>query len=621
MAQVTINGKAYRLNATSIIGSGGEADVYDIGSGTALKLYKRPDDPTYAGNPDAQRGTKARILEHQHKLADFPPGLPAQVVAPVSLAYGTSGNKIVGYTMSMLSGVQPLLRYGDRQFRDQGGIGGNDVVQVFLKLHRLVGTLHQARVTIGDFNDLNVLVESGGDIHLVDADSLQYAHYLCQAFTGRFVDPLICGPGALVPVRPHTPDTDWYAYAVMLHNSMLYVGPYGGVHRPGSGLRLQHDARVLARIGVASPEVIYPKPALPRDALPDELLEHFNLVFDKDRRETFPDSLLQGLRWTACTQCGLSHARPRCPACVGHGVVRQTMVIHGTVAAREVFRTHGRILKVTAEGGTLRYLYHEAGVFRREGTREVLPGQLEPNVRYGIAGDATLIGRGHRVAVLHPIEEPQLMVVDTAGTTPMFDVAGGSWFWLQNGQLRRNARIGSDHIGTLLEGRTLFWTGPTFGLGFYRAGSLMRSFVFATDGRSINDQVDIPALPGELLDATCAAGDRYAWLFATVQDAGRLINHCYVVDAAGTVVAHDTASQDNDSWLAGPIHGRFAAGNSLFSATDEGIVRVTADPGAITVAQRFPDTKDFVDRSTRLLSGPGGIYAVSSTSIRLLTIT
>ncbi len=620
MTEVTLGGKRLRLDPRAIIGSGGEADIYDIGGDRVLKLYKLASDPAYAADHLAQIGATHRISEHQTKLPAFPSGLPPQVVVPGQLARSGSGRRIVGYAMPLLIGTQPLLRFGDRHFRESGAIDGNQALQVFVRLHGVVAALHRLGIVIADFNDLNVLVETDGQLHLVDADSLQFGRFLCHAYTARFVDPLICGSGSLTPLRPHNSASDWYAFAVMLHQTLLYAGPYGGVHRPATGPRLQHDARVLKRLGIGSPEVIYPKPALPLGVLPDELAERFAAVFNRDRREEFPLALLQAARWTVCNQCGLSHARDSCPGCARPGVVRQTVVIRGTVTATQVFKTTGRILKVTTTGDKLRYLYHEGNSFRRENDREVLAGVLEPGVRYGIAEDATLIGRGNRLIVLSPDQAPQRLAVDTAGSTPVFDTAGTRWFWLQNGQLRRSTRLGSDYVGDVLTGRTLFWAGPSFGLGFYQAGSLMRAFVFATGGQAVNDRVDIPAFTGQLIDATCAISDHYAWLLATVQRSGRLVNHCYVIDGSGTVIAHAEANQDEDSWLAAGIHGRFAGGTSLFAATDDGILRIVADNGAISVTQTFPDTASFVDRTTRLHPGPGGIYAVSARVISLLTI-
>jgi len=80
-------------------GSGGEAEVYDIG-GVVLKVFKAPDHPDHL-RPEDREAAKRRIDEHQRKLVQFPQNLPARVVVPRELARDASG-KIVGYTMQFL---------------------------------------------------------------------------------------------------------------------------------------------------------------------------------------------------------------------------------------------------------------------------------------------------------------------------------------------------------------------------------------------------------------------------------------------------------------------------------------------------------------------------------------
>ena len=68
--EVYVRGKRVRLDPASSIGQGGEADVYDIGSGLALKLFKPPDHPDFAADPLAQQAAADRLQEHQQKLRD-----------------------------------------------------------------------------------------------------------------------------------------------------------------------------------------------------------------------------------------------------------------------------------------------------------------------------------------------------------------------------------------------------------------------------------------------------------------------------------------------------------------------------------------------------------------------
>ena len=59
--------------------------------------------------------------------------------------------------MRLVQGGVPLARYADRAYR-QGGVDNAAVTAIFLDLHAGVAGIHRAGVTIGDCNDLNVLV-------------------------------------------------------------------------------------------------------------------------------------------------------------------------------------------------------------------------------------------------------------------------------------------------------------------------------------------------------------------------------------------------------------------------------------------------------------------------------
>lgn len=620
MTYVYINGRRVSLQSDMAIGKGGEADIFKLDPSTVLKLYKQPTDPDYIGNANAQLGAKARITEQQNKLPAFPVNLPQEIVTPTALAYTQTGDRIVGYTMPYVDGMEVLMRLGDRQYRETSGIDANQVVKTFRQLHGIVADLHARNVVIGDFNDLNVLANDK-TIRIVDADSMQFDAYYCHTFTNRFVDPLLCDGSTLALARPHSEQSDWYAYFIMLLQSLLYVGPYGGVHRPKAGKRLQFDARVLSRLTVLDSDIIYPKPAMPLQTLPDEVLEYMQSVFKMDKREVFPARLLDGLRWTTCVKCGNIHARSVCPSCSAPGVPKQTVTIRGTVTARRLFRTTGRLLHVVNQEGKLHYLYHENGAFYRESDRKLFSGDLSPELRFRIQAGTTLIGKNGTLLSIDESGASQRLTTDTYHQTlPIFDANARHAFWVNNGQLLKSDRLGPSYIGDVLTGQTLFWTGGTFGFGFYQAGQLTRAFTFKPNVRGINDQVDIASLPGQLVDAICMFSDTHAWFMTTSQEQGDLIHRCFVLDPQGEVLARSSAKQGEDVWLGDGIRGHLAIGSSLYVATNEGIVRVGMNGIDLQQERQFPDTEPFVDTHTQLVAGPGGIYAVSTREITLLEI-
>ncbi len=619
ISSVYIAGKQVRLNPNQAIGKGGEADIYRIAN-KAIKIYKTPDHPDFVGQPAEQQGAANRIKEHQQKLPAFPKHLPPRVVVPETLVYDKPNGQIVGYTMSVLDNTELLLRYSERSFRQS--IDNNTVVSIYSDLHPTITGLHAANVVLGDFNDLNVLIKDT-EAYLIDADSFQFGKFYCHVFTARFVDPLLCNPNAanLLLTKPHTQNSDWYAFAVMLMQSLLFVDPYGGVYLPKNPAdRVNHNMRPLKRITVFNPEVKYPKPAIPYQVLPDDLLQYFHLVFEKDQRGEFPLKLLQNLRWTICSQCGAEHARGICPNCAtaAPAAVHQVTTIRGNVIATRIFSTRGHILYACMQGGRMRWLSHGSNKFSREDGTVIIEGSIDPMFRYRISGNQTLVARGNRLITFSPQGQMQ-QVIDTYGNLPMFDANETSRYWLENGQLKRDGDYSPRTIGNVLPGQTIFWVGPTFGFGFYRAGDLAVVFVFDAASPGLNDSVKLPPIRGQLIDATCTFTEQYCWLFVSSRVAGENINTCHLINRRGEVLATSEAKDGDGSWL-GTTRGKGAIGSFLFAPTDDGIVRLEAQNGSINITREFPDTEPYVSTASSLFIGTDGIYTVNGKEIYRLKI-
>lgn len=622
--EVLLNGKRTKLNPAQSIGKGGEADVFNIGQNRALKIFKNASHPDYHGLPHEQQAAQERLAVHQEKLKAFPRSLPARIVKPEDLATNLTGKQIVGYSMKFLAGGELLLRYSDRTFR-QAGVTNESVVSIFKDLHTTVGDLHRSGVVIGDFNDLNVMV-LGTEANLIDADSFQFGKFFCQVFTQRFVDPLLCDPQAqsLMLFRPHTADSDWYAFAVMLMQCLLFVDPYGGIYKPKGGSKpaVPHDLRPLHRITVFNPAVRYPKPAIPYKVLPDELLQYFHLVFEKDSRGQFPADLLDTLRWTTCTACNTEHARMVCPNCAqaAPAAVKSVTVIRGTVTATQLFTTRGRILAVEYQNGDLRWLVHENGTYRREDGGTVLHGGLDPKMHFGLCGNRTLLARDGLLLTLTP-DNPQIdrLSVDMYHNQPAVAATENARYWVTSGQLMRDGSYGPELVGEVLTGQTQFWVGSKFGFGFYRAGELSVAFTFHTAQPGLNDNVTLPKFRGQLLEANCLFTDDRAWFFTSENIQGRTVNRCTVIRPNGTIEATTEAEAGDGSWLS-TLRGKCAVGNFLLVATDDGIIRMEPKFNQILKTREFPDTESFVDAGCQLIAGRQGLYVVTSQEIRLLEL-
>ncbi len=555
MTTVYLEGKSRRLRPADLLAEGGEAEVYDLHDGTVVKWFKPPQHPDFAGDAQAQAQVADRLAEHQHKLRAFPAGLPSQVVTPRALAYADQAQRTVGgYRMTKVAG-EPLHHLGEPRWRRDHAMSAADAAAPLLDLFDAVTALHQRGVVIGDFNDLNVLVD-GHRAHLIDADSYQFDRFRCSMFSERFLDPRLC-QGQLVPAAPHDGDSDWFAFHVMVVRTLLLVGPWGGVYQPADPkARCTPAARPLRRISIFSPEVTLPRAAASPSALPDELHAHLADVFAGKRGGPPPRRLLAELRFARCHRCGLEHARRGCPTCA--------------VAAP-----------------------------RPPAGPAVVAGKLvaQPLER------ATLLTA--LAAASAPVPRPSPSAA-TSLLAPMPDV------WLEAEALWRKTTLGRERVGGVLAGQTWAWTSAACesGVGFYRAGGYTVGFVFNRGRGILDDRLRLPPLPGEVVAAHATLSAERAWLWITLARAGRLTTTAIVLDRAGAVLATlpelDPSSDPSLSWLAG-APGACAAGPYLFVPTDAGLVRVELCAGRLAVTRTFAETASFVCAADRLAIGPGAI--------------
>jgi len=626
MMKVDIGGRSVECKPSSIIGQGGEAVVYDIGKGMAFKLYKLPSHPDFVSDPVGKQIAREKLDEHQMKLPALIKacaGISGRIVAPAEL--GMRDGRVVGYTMPLLSGstITMITEYGSPSFRNVGTIGDDTVVSIFRDLHSSVKGAHDLKFVIGDFNDLNILVVNDAEANMIDVDSWQFAKFLCKMYTTRFVDPLLCDPSLTTPelIKPYNQEADWYAYAIMLFQGLLMIDPFGGVYKPSDKSRvIPHDARRLHGITVFDPEVKVPKHALPFRVLPDEVLHRFHEMFsDKHVRGEFPVNLIEDIRWTSCTNCGMMHARHVCPGCaVAAPAVKEVKL--GKVTARKVFYTPGRILYATHQDGNLLWLHGENGGFHREDGRTVCDGMPDPKMRFRLSGKRTILAKGGMALSFAEDGTMTRFIVDKVGDLPIIDANGNNMFWIEDGYLYRDNDLGGKTpLKSILDHRTHFWVGSKFGFGFYTAGEIRDAFVFDAEGTAVRT-VEIPDIKGQMIDSTCCFSSERCWFICSIKEQAQVINRCTVMRPDGSIVAMASAISGDGSWL-GTVRGKVPTKKGLFSATDEGLVMVGTESGHIAELAQYPDTEPFVDETKHLFPGPGGgIHVVGKQEVVLITI-
>jgi hypothetical protein len=635
-------GTLVSLDPSQLLGDGGEAYVYAVSNGAA-KIYRRPDDPFYAGpepqQVEARAGARRRIKLVQDKLPAFPQGLPQYVVTPSRLLYADpSQQEIAGYIMRAVKGAIKMKDLAKVQSRP-AKMDNNAVLRVFANLGASVNEVHQRGIVIGDFNALNILVVVADEVaYLIDADSMQYGKWFCEAFTLDYVDPTICDPNEKVlrQAKPHKQETDWYAWNTMLFETLTFLHPYLGTYEPKeTSKRLLRTERPLHRVtwfNQKFPGTKVPPFALPFKRFNDDWAQHWDQVFHHDFRGPCPPRLFSDTKWVKCQSCGASHCRSYCPECrqaapVPKAAKKET--IRGKVKVMKVFDTGGMILHATIQGGELRYLYHSNNEFKRENGMVVSQGTPDPAMRFAISGSKTVIGLANNMLVLAPGASPSRINVDQyRGGRPSFVANQAHQYWAAGGTLFRDDGIGTKPIGQVLANQTLLWVGPKFGVGFYQAGGLQRTLLFDAENPGINDQLTLPYLRGEILDMRCYFSQSKAWLLVAIQEQGRTMNRCFVLNRDGSILASAEAVAGEDVWLgsisgicAVDLPGKPNTSYAAFAAKDSGLVRVIAQSGSIVENAAFPDTEGFVDSSHELLFSPTGvIYVVDREEIRSLQL-
>lgn len=593
--RVNIGTDTVTLRVDDLLGHGGEACVYRAGD-RAVKIYHERN----------ARALKPRL----DKLRSFPTDLPTQVIRPESFVTTPKG-KVIGYTMRLLEGAEDFSRLGRRPYRD-GVISNAEVIRMFRKVHALLIDLHDRDIVVGDLNDANLMFTPDHQVWLIDTDSMQLGGHACPVAHERFLDPRLFGAD-LAATPCFTPESDWYAFSVMLFNSLLYLHPFGGVHPKLTTL----TRRAAAGHSVLRGDVRLPRISESANILPGALRTWFARVFDQGLRDIFPARLLDAT-WHRC-QCGVEHARAACPHCAAAGVLSPPPPIErrGRCRLAPIRHTTGRILTATIQG-SLRYLYVEDGVIRRENGTAVMEQQLLPGMRFGIAGRSSFVGRGDRVV---EIRDGKLRARYNTGTfahTPAFAthalgavITRGPWLMRADGV----------RLGSVLEGQTWLALGEELGYGFYRAGGLTVQFLFDPMRPGIT-QLELPHMNGRLLDIDVVFDERHALINYTTEIDGRAETALHLVRKGGDVRASIVGHPDSSPLLA-EVGGKAVLGGQVVAATDAGLMRVEveSDLGVLVPGQVFVDTEDSITAGTPILPGPGGsIYTLAPRRITQIII-
>jgi len=601
--RVRINGKWVTFKPTDLIGSGGEAEVYRYGN-NAVKLFHPPDIMQQL-NP----GIDARQLKHRHveklrKLQAFPQALPANVIAPQSIL--TEGRRLLGYVMALVRDTYDFRLLSKRSFRE-GSIDNATVGTLHINLQKTLDALHRRGIVVGDLNDNNVLFK-GSSVYLIDADSLQFDCFACPVATEQFLDPRLYGLD-LSRQAQFSPQTDYYAAAVLLLNSWLHVGPYGGRHPTWRTLL----RRAQQRISIFSDTVQYPKAAVRYDILPDDILQYFSDTFEKDQRSPLPVQVIEALPWTRCA-CGLEHARSQCPCHQQNGAVKETTIVNQSVKVTTLFTTKGRIHCASVRGDQLHYLYSDNGAWYRENGELVTRGQQPAGMRFIMQGHASWIGKGEQL-----VKVESGAVVDRKRTAlfanqPVFGLLAGKVVIIDGMLLMSDGR----RLGRVLSGQTWFSTGDNFGFGYYQAGALSVFFLFDTKHGHIRE-VSLPLPPLLIRDIQCHFSHSHVLVMLDTEQNGVTRRYALMLRESDGAIEAVCQGKPEDDPLLEHMGSKALNGRMIITAADDGLALFTTAEGRFNQVKLFRETEPFIQPGADFMLGEqGSIYQVTTQSISRL---
>ncbi len=642
---IQINNQRIKLNQQDVLGVGGEATVVQIGKQLAVKLYHKP--------------SSAR----SNKLTDFINAgmtLPSQVCAPQDLAYDSQGRKVLGFSMRKIpKAFEVVQKLSSKKFRRASPqFNGQYITDVFIDAYATTQILHQQKLIVGDYNDLNVMFGlTTPRMIFLDVDSFQFGKHPCMVGTENFLPPELYNID--LSEKPYfDPIHDWYAFWCMYIRSLLMVHPYGGFHPDYKSLQ----QRALAKVTVFDDRVKYPKVGFSPGLLNGTLMQITDSFFKQGHRATPPIEALQEYRdsLVECRSCGVMHPAERasCPQCATINMVqihRKVKIIKAP-GKRDVEREE---ILSTSTGHFVWYKVCGKNIFAiaREGVEYVLYYKTRSGVRGEVLFPAGKNDRpkfdifsGRYLVVSREPEDQMVQIYDLKDGVNRIESRATDEFYgrrifactedhlyrLQQGILYRGKMLSiglyvEEKVTTCIRNQTWFSASPNGDsiFGCQRFFNEMKFFLHRFDRKKTGEYFDVK-LEGFVEEATILDvsvrftashvlflvkternGRTYTDVFVISQDNGKVISH-YCVEA----MPSDTHRHIHGKAFAKPT----GTNGMILHATDEGIVQGIVGDNQIDREMLIPEAEQFVREEDSLVHYDKGILVVGDKDIAYLTI-
>ena len=234
--QRLLNGKVIDLDSATLIGKGGEANIYILPGevGLAAKIYHELTE---------ERAAKLFLMQAN------PPDDPSLAMGHSSLAWPIDllhkpgkQTQIIGFLMPRIQGMRPISDYYNPVRRCQHCplFNYKYLLQAARNITMTIAALHRRNYLIGDLNDGNILVGSNALISFVDNDSFQVQDpktghiYRCVVGTTDFTPPELQGRN--LEHRDRVAAHDLFGLAVLLFETLMEgIHPFDGIYQGKGG--------------------------------------------------------------------------------------------------------------------------------------------------------------------------------------------------------------------------------------------------------------------------------------------------------------------------------------------------------------------------------------------------
>lgn len=290
---------------------GGEGFIYEY-NGKIIKTFK----------PHIDIAAKERKIN-----ALMRSNLPQAVIKPIDTVLDMRG-RFIGYSMEKVIGEE-FKRLSNRKFVTANNVTTKDILSMLVKVKKVLESLHDQHIYIGDLNDQNILFDTSGNVFLIDCDSWTVGNDKCTVAMDMFKDPKL-------RVDNFNADTDMYAFAVLAWKSLTRVHPFGGSTEPDVPIldRIEKGMSVIGRS-----EVKLPRTTKMWNGFSPQLVTEFKNIFEGNLR-TLSDNMEDMLMNLTLCQKDKEYYYNKfssCPYCATIAKVNKKPIFQGVVGDLKLY--------------------------------------------------------------------------------------------------------------------------------------------------------------------------------------------------------------------------------------------------------------------------------------------